>query len=382
MNDKVPPTEAHHQWVAHTLGVDPRKHESAKAPADPGARDGGPAAQGKKTGPTPNPASQAGPLVLDLQVKGVRKVKRDPDDPFSDDIEVPDFEMPPVQEPMPKVRPHNDVIIKYLQDIPEFASGRAVSYCQAVAEACAEFEKYTKHRIKEITKPSFGAEEMFGALVSVVATITTGGLGGEALEGMAKLIAEGVKDAIKDTMKDQGAKGFKKASGNESKAEELEEMAEALAAEAKQRADNIKNAVQTNVSAAMDPLINKLLNKGKLTKNEDEFILPFAAADSAGKDRLYRNMGVPDLAAAKSVKLNLFGQLTWRFEDQVWEDKGKDDIDRGKKMLADANTEEEKAKAQEYIEFYENQAKQNARATAHNAWGKYATEMGKFKDTW
>jgi hypothetical protein len=326
----------------------------------------GPALKDKKP-PAPPPQ----PMEMPVLQGNLRKVPSDPDDPFSSEIEVLDIDgMPPLKEPMPKVRPHNDLIIKYLQDIPEFASGRAVSYCQSVADACSGFEKYAKKRIKDLTKPSFGAEQLFGALVAVVATVATGGLGGEALEGLAKLVAEGVKDAIKDATKDLGKEGFKKISG-EGKAEELERMAESLAAEAKKGADAIKEDTVNNVSAAMNPLIQKLTGGHALNKQEDEFILPFAAADGGGKDRLYRSMGIPDLGSAKSVRLNLFGKLTWAFEDQIWEDKAKDDIEAQKDWLKDADSEEDKAKARKNIEELEAQKKHNARATAHNAWGQY-----------
>lgn len=319
-------------------------------------------------------AAGSAPMEMPVLQGTVRKVPSDPDDPFSPEIEVFDLDnMPALHEPMPKVRPHDDVIIKYLQDIPEFASGRAVSYCQSVADACAGFEKYAKKRIKDLTKPSFGAEALFSALVGVVATVATGGLGGEALEGLTKLVADGVKDAIKDAIKDAGKEGFKKASG-ESRAEELERMAEEIAAEARKGAGRVKEITVSNVSAQMDPLIQKLTSGQKLSKQEDEFILPFAAADGGGKDRLYRSMGIPDLASAKSVRLNLFGKLTWEFENHIWEDKAKDDIEAQKSWLKDADSDEDKAKAAKNIEELEEQAKHNARATAHNAWGRYKQE--------
>ncbi len=372
-------TEAHYDWMAKALGVDPRQYPATA----PGGGAGAPRIAGRVSASAPpqknakakqpiNPTD--GLIVLDNLKGTVRKIPSDPNDPFSPEIEVFDIDMPALPEPMPKVRPHNDVIIKYLQDIPEFASGRAVSYCQAVTEACEGFEKYAKKRIKDLTKPSFGAEALFGALLGVVATVAAGGLGGEALEGLAKLVADGVKDAIKDAMKEQGGKAFKKASGDESKAEELERMAETLATEARHGATRIKDVVVANVSAQTDPLIQKLTSGQKLKKEEDEFILPFAAADGAGKDRLYRRLGVPDLTAAKSVKLNLFGQLTWKFEDQIWDDKSKDDIAAQKNWAEHADSPEDKAKAEQNAKELEEQAKHNARATAHNAWGTFKEE--------
>ncbi|MBV8968306.1 MAG: hypothetical protein JO331_04500, partial [Verrucomicrobia bacterium] len=155
------PTHEQNDWITDALKVDPRQFEasalSGNGAAPASARSGAPPRGGK-------PAAKPEPERVDrIQVDGVlvlqgttRKIQSDPDDPFSPEIEIADIELPPaaLQEPMPKVRPHNDVIIKYLQDIPEFASGRAVSYCQAVAEACESFHKYTKNRIKELTKPS------------------------------------------------------------------------------------------------------------------------------------------------------------------------------------------------------------------------------------
>jgi hypothetical protein len=367
-------TDAHYDWVAAVLGVDVRKH-SGTASTGSAAVSGKASAPARSNAKAPTkPAPQQpddGPLVFNGTIK---KVPSDPDDPFSPEVDVADLDMPTLPEPMPKVRPHNDVIVKYLQDIPEFASGRAVSYCQAVAEACEGFEKYTKKRIKELTKPSFGTEELFGALIGVVATVATGGLGGEALEGLGKLVAEGVKDAIKDAVKEQGQKFVKKAGGEESKADELESMAEQIATSSRRNAARVKDTVVANISERVDPLITKLENGQKLTQDEDKFILPFAAADSAGKDRLYRKLGVPDLTAAKSVKLNLFGKMVWAFEDKVWEDKTKDDIAKQKDWLDHTDSEEEKAHARRNIEELEEQTKHNARATAHNAWGKFKEE--------
>jgi hypothetical protein len=366
-------TDAQYDWIKTVLGVDARNHAGTASTGSvgPSGKASGPARQNVKAPAKQAPQPPEGPLVFNATM---RKVPSDPDDPFSPEIEVPDIDMPVLSEPMPKVPPQPDVVKKYLQDIPEFASGRTVGYCQAVAEACEGFEKYTKKRIKELTKPSFGAEQMFGALIGVVATVATGGLGGEALEGMAKLVAEGVKDAVKDMVKEEGQKYVKKSSGDESKAEELENMAEQISTEAHRRASRIRDAVHTDISSKVDPLIEKLNRGEKLSQEENNFILPFAAADTAGMDRLYRKLGVPDLGMAKSVKLNLFGKMTWTFEDKVWEDKTKDDIDKQKDWLDHTDSEEEKSHARRNIEELEEQSKHNARATAHNAWGKFKEE--------
>jgi len=151
-------------------------------------------------------------------------------------------------------------------------------------------------------------------------------------------------------------------------------MAEALATKAKSEAGRVKQVVIDNITKVTDPLIVKLTGGGELNKEEDEFILPFAAADGAGKDRLYRRLGVPGLADGKSVKLNLFGRLVWAFEDKVWEDKAKDDVERAQRGVDASEPGEEKQKSQEVLEFYQKQAKSNARATAHNAWGKFKEE--------
>jgi hypothetical protein len=42
--------------------------------------------------------------------------------------------------------------------------------------------------------------------------------------------------------------------------------------------------------------------------------------------------------------------LTSQFDDRVWEDKAKDDVERGKRWLEDAGSREDKRKAQEFIE--------------------------------
>jgi hypothetical protein len=365
-------TDAHYDWVVKVLGVDVRKYSATGGTAA--------VAPSGKASPPPQNAKAKGKQApqkpeAPLEFKGtVKKVQSDPDDPFSPEIEVGDIEMPSLPEPMPKERPRNDVIIKYLQDIPEFATARTVGFCQAVAEACEGFDKYTKKRIKELTKPSFGAEQLFGALIGVVATVATGGLGGEALEGLAKLVADGVKDAVKDMVKEEGQKYVKKSSGDESKAEELENMAEQISTEARRRAGKVRDAVHQDLSQKVDPLIDKLARQQKLSKEEDNFILPFAAADTAGVDRLYRKLNVPDLGIAKSVKLNLFGKMVWTFEDKIWEDKTKDDIKNQKDWLEDTKSEDEKAHARKNIEELEQQTKNNARATAHNAWGKFKEE--------
>ena len=270
-------------------GADATSSESAGAP--PGAAPRGTAGSPKLKPHSKNaPHKDPSPEPFTLTMKGTpKRVPMDPDDPFSPEVEIfdPDpgsFPDSLYQEPMPKVRPHKDLVIKYLQDIPEFASGRAVSYCQSVADACDGFEKYTKKRIKAITAPSFGAELVFGSLVAVISTVAAGPIGAEGLKGLTKLLAEGVKGAIEDSVKKVGEAGYKKATGNESKAEELENMAEALATKAKSEAGRVKQVVVDNINQVTNPLIVKLTGGGELLKEEDEFILPFAAADSAGKN--------------------------------------------------------------------------------------------------
>ena len=211
---------------------------------------------------------------------------------------------------------------------------------------------------------------MIVKLVGVVATVALGSIGGEAIEGVGKLLADAVKDAVKDTIKEQVAHKVDKGDDIKSRVAALKRAIQGITNEAEHKAEKVKKKVVDAAKTATDPLIHKLREGKKLEKNEDAFVLPYFTADSGDLSRLYKDLGMPGEQAVKSAKLNTFAHLCLEFQKELQVAEKKETLDwlEGEHLEGDDN---HNLHVDQQIEIVKDEAEKQAKGKALKAYKEY-----------
>ena len=174
-------------------------------------------------------------------------------------------------------------------------------------------------------------------------------------------------------VKDVGTHELAKGEDVKGRVKALKEGIQSITDITEHKADKVEKAATEAAKKATDPLIHKLRQGQKLSKEEDAFILPYFSADSSDLARLYEDLGLPGEQEAKSAKLNVYAQLCLEFEKKLQEADAQDMIDslEGAKVDEGQDADERNLHIDQQIEITKDEAQRKAKRRALKAYGDY-----------